>query len=250
MALLPQIAGFAVTLLILLALNRWITRQVQIIGYRLTGHEQVAVVVYFLLLLPGIVLHELSHALVALVLGLKVGKFSLGPRNKGRYIQLGSVQITSGGLLRDSLVGLAPFLSGTVILLLVSYRVFNVGALGAAWLAGGWHAIFAAVPGFWRVPDFWLWAYLIFTVSNAMTPSPADREPWRATAVFLVLALLVAWLAGLLAPAAQALAPEVAGAMPVLTLSFIFTLALDLAAAALLWLVEALILGAQHTVGR
>lgn len=250
MSLLPQILGFAVTLLALLALNRWITMQVQIIGYRLTGHEQVAVIVYYLLLLPGIVLHEVSHALVAVILGLKVGKFSLGPRAKGRYVQLGSVQVTSGGLLRDSLVGLAPFLSGTIVLLLVSYQVFNVGALGAAWLAAGWRGIFAAVPGLWRVPDFWLWAYLIFAVSNAMTPSPADREPWRMAILFLALALAIAWLVGALAPAAQALAPEVAGALPVLTLSFIFTLALDLAAAALLWLAEAFIVGAQRSAGR
>jgi hypothetical protein len=96
-----------------------------------------------------------------------------------------------------------------------------------------------------RVPDFWLWAYLIFAISNAMIPSPADREPWLMAGLFLLLALVVAWVAGALAPAAQALAPEVAGALPVLTLAFIFTLVLDLAAAAALLLADTLIAGAQ-----
>ena len=243
MSLLPQITGLAITLLVLLALSRWITSQVQLVGYHLTGHEQVAVFLYYLLLLPGIILHELCHAVVALLLGLKVGKFSLGPRTRGRFVQLGSVQVTSGGVLRDSLVGLAPFLGGTAVLLLVSYRVFDVGTLGQAWLTGGWNGVFASVPGIWRVPDFWLWAYMIFAVSNAMTPSPADREPWLIAVLYLLLALAVAWLIGALAPAAQALAPELAGALPALTLAFVFTLALDLAAAALLWLVGSVTIG-------
>lgn len=224
-------------------LNRWITRQVQIIGWRVTGHEQVTLIIYYLLMLPGIVLHELSHALMARLLGLKVGSFSLGPRNKGQYVQLGSVTVSSGGALRDSLVGLAPWLAGTTALLLISYGIFNVAALGQAWLAGGWRAVPAAVPGMWQVPDFWLWAYLIFTVSNAMTPSAADREPWLMAGLYLALALFVAYVAGALVPAAEALAPEVAGALPALTLAFLFTLGLDLAVGGLLLLIDRILAG-------
>ncbi len=189
-------------------------------------------------MLPGILLHELSHALMAKLLGLKVGSFSLGPRSKGQYVQLGSVMVSSGGALRDSLVGMAPWLAGTAALLAISYGIFNVAALGQAWLAGGWQAVLAAAPGIWEVPDFWLWAYLIFTVSNAMTPSAADREPWLMGALYLGLALAVAYVAGALVPAAEAIAPEVAGALPALTLAFLFTLVLDLAVAALLLLID------------
>ena len=45
----------------MLLLSRWINRQVQVIGLRLSGDMNVAIMVYYLLMFPGIVLHELSH---------------------------------------------------------------------------------------------------------------------------------------------------------------------------------------------
>ena len=76
---MPQLIYFALTLAALIWLGRWITRQVQVIGLRLTGSERVALLLYYLLLLPGIILHERA-SFVAVLLGLKVSQFSLGPR--------------------------------------------------------------------------------------------------------------------------------------------------------------------------
>ncbi len=245
MLLLPPIAGFAITVVLLSALSRWISQHVQIVGYRLSGDERVAVIIYYLLMLPGILLHELSHAVMASLLGLEVGKFSLGPRTQGRYVQLGSVTVTSGGVLRDSLVGLAPFISGTTVLLLIGYQVFNVGNLGQAWITGGWTGVLEAISEVWRVPDFWVWAYLIFVISNSMTPSPTDRQPWLLAGLYIGLALIAAYLLGLVSLAVDAVAREGAGALSALTLAFAFTLGLDLVAAAVLLVIEFLIAGLQ-----
>jgi hypothetical protein len=248
--LLPQLAVFALTLTVLSALNRWITRQVQIIGLRLTGNERVALLGYYLLLLPGIVLHELSHVAMARLLGLRVGKFSLGPRPRGRYVELGSVRVASGGPVRDSLVGLAPLLGGTAVLLLVGYLVFDVAALGQAWQSLGWAGVGAAVAAIARAPDFWLWAYVMFAASNAMTPSPSDRQPWRIAGIYLALALVITYLLGGLPVIANALAPQVVGALQLMTLALVFTLALDLLAAGLLWFIEFIILQFQSWTGK
>jgi len=102
------------------------------------------------------------------------------------------------------------------------------------------------VDGIWLVPDFWLWAYVVFAVSNAMTPSPADRQPWLIAGIYLGVALLLAYLLGGLAVLPQSLAPQVAGALQVLTLAFLFTLALDLVAAVALWVLEAAIIAWQE----
>ena len=248
--LFPQLVAFAVTLTALIALSQWITRQVQLIGLRLTGNERVALLGYYLLLLPGIVLHEVSHVLMAWLLGLKVGQFALGPKLQGRYVELGSVRVSSGGAVRDSLVGLAPFLGGTAVLLLVGYRVFDVATLGQAWHAGGWRAVMDTAGSVWQVPDFGIWAYVMFAASNAMTPSPADRQPWLTAGLYLALALAATYLLGGLPLLAGALAAHVAGALQLMTLAFIFSLALDLLAAALLWMVEAIIIEFQRIGAR
>jgi hypothetical protein len=36
-----------------------------------------------------------------------------------------------------------------------------------------------------HIPDFWLWLYLIFSVSNAMLPSTSDMDTVRPVLIFL-----------------------------------------------------------------
>ena len=74
--------------LALLFLMRWITKHVQGIGYLLTGDGQIALVLYFLLILPGVALHELSHALTAWILRVRVRRLSIGLQRKGRGQQI------------------------------------------------------------------------------------------------------------------------------------------------------------------
>jgi len=247
MSLPSQFLGLALTLALLLVLSRWITSQVQIVGLRLTGNERFALTVYFLLMLPGIALHELSHAAMAKLLGLKVGKVTLGLRPRGKSVELGSVTVSSGGALRDSLVGLAPLLSGSVVLLVLGSQVFGVAALGDAWAHGGWSGVLQHADDLSSVPDFWLWAYVVFVVSNAMTPSPADRRPWLIAGLYLALALGLAYLLVGLPVLPDALSAKVSGALQLLTLSFLFTLIVDFLAAVVLLLLEVLIIQVQRT---
>ena len=99
MSLLPQFLAFASTLALMMVLSRWINRQVQVIGLRLSGDINVAVMIYYLLMFPGIVLHELSHYLMARLLRMQVGSFALGPKKRRNAIELGSVTVASGGTL-------------------------------------------------------------------------------------------------------------------------------------------------------
>jgi len=246
MSLLAQTLAFTATLAGLVVLNRWITRQVQLLGLHLTGDERAAQMTYYLLMLPGILLHELSHVFMARLVGMKVGEFSLGPRPRNQTsIELGSVTVSRADVFRESLVGLAPFLCGTAVLVLVGYRVFDVGALGQAGSAAGAGGLLQALPELWQVPDFWLWAYGIFVVSNSMMPSPSDRQPWLLAGIYLAVALGGVYLLAGLPAMPEGLARWAAGVLQVLTLSFLFTLVLDLAVAAAMWIAEAVILALQ-----
>ena len=250
MPLLTQLAVFTVTLIVLVVISRWIAHQVQILGLRLTRDHQIAIMTYYLLLLPGILLHELCHLAMAKLLGLRIGKFTLWPRRSRGAVELGSVTITSGGVIRDSLVGLAPFLGGTVVLLLVGYAVFDVAALGRAWAVGGWRGVWSALDGIWLVADVWLWAYVIFVVSNAMVPSPADRQPWLVAGLYAAGALIAGYLLGGLPSIPENVTDQVAGVLQVLTLAFVFTLAIDLLFGLVLWIAELIVVEAQRGRGR
>ena len=91
---MPLVALVA-TLLPLLWVKRWITRHLQELSVRWVGDPDVALIVYFVVVLPGVVVHELSHWLMASLLGVRVRKLTIGPVRKGRSrrVSLGSIRV-------------------------------------------------------------------------------------------------------------------------------------------------------------
>ena len=252
MSLLSQSLAFILIVVALIHLGRWVTRGVQTIGWLLSGDENVVMVAYYLLMFPGILLHELSHFVIARVLGIKVTDFRLGPRKRknSNSIELGSVSVYSGGTIRDSLVGVAPFAAGTAVLLLVSYTVFDVGTLGSIWNAEGWSGFFRTVRTMPQTPDFWLWLYLIFTVSNAMMPSRADRKPWLLASLYAGGVLLIAWGLGAFSFFDASMRANIQDALQILTLAFLFTTIVNLVGGIILWVGATALLGLRQAQER
>ena len=233
----PLIALVA-TLLPLLWAKRLITRLFQELSLRWVGDPDVALVLYFVLVLPGVLIHELSHWLTARLLGVRVTRFSLGPARKGRSksVSLGSITIGKVDPVRASLIGLAPLLAGTAAILLVGYLVLGVGELAAGATGNGVAGALSALEQAVSVPDFWIWLYLIFAISNAMLPSPSDLATVRPVLIFLGIAALIL----LVAAGVPAIPPEVAVAVNTvagyLALAFAVTLAADLSFILATWL--------------
>ena len=113
----------ALTLPILLFLQRWIHRHLHGVAFLLTGNKNWAVVLYAIILFPGVLLHEFSHWLTATLLGVRTGSFSVLPRTKSDgSVQLGYVEYyktSSVGPIRESLIGSAPLVTGTAVILLI-----------------------------------------------------------------------------------------------------------------------------------
>ncbi|MCC7354294.1 MAG: hypothetical protein IT330_11095 [Anaerolineae bacterium] len=222
------LAWLIVTLLLLIVLSRWATRELGKLGYLLSGDGVATALLTFAILLPGIFLHELSHWLMAKALGLRTGKFRLWPEQRKKSLRLGYVEVEGGGMVRDSLVGLAPFLVGSGVLLYVGYRVFDLGGTGSVWQAGQTVQGLAHFLSGFDAPDAWLWLYLAFAVSNAMMPSESDRQPWAS--LFLFLGILVG--AALFFGVIPTLSPEttvwLARSFTTLTYTFAFAVVVDL----------------------
>ena len=217
----------AVTLALLLLVERWIHRHLQGVMLLLTGDSQVAVFLYALPLLPGIVLHESSHALAAILLGVRVGRMSIRPQLSGQRVQLGFVPVEKTDVVRASLIGLAPLLAASGVILLIGYRVFDAGGMGAALAAADWSSLVAGLQRALRAPDAWLWAYVIFAVSNTMLPSRADRQAWTPVLLFLLLIGVLIWVAGLWPAIVQGLAEPLATALRWLDTMCALTIAID-----------------------
>ncbi|MBI4732772.1 MAG: hypothetical protein HY781_11750 [Chloroflexi bacterium] len=209
------------TLVALALLQRLLHREIQAVFLILTRRPGVTQVLFALIFLPGVFLHELSHFLMAKLLRVRTGRFSLIPQAQpdGR-LRLGYVETASGGFLRDALIGVAPLVTGS---LFVAFAAINRMQLLPLWdfiRIADWGQFWAGLGAVPALPDFWLWFYLTFTVSSMMMPSASDRQAWLPVVLLAAGLVGLAILAGAGAWMLENLAPPVNEFLRALALIF------------------------------
>jgi hypothetical protein len=81
------------------------------------------------------------------------------------------------------------------VIVLIGNLVLGVGELAELMAGRGLDGILEGLAQVVRTPDFALWLYLIFAVSNAMLPSPSDMATVRPVLLFLGIATAVVVIA-------------------------------------------------------
>ncbi len=208
---MSQLAGlfwFVLMLVPLIILQRLLHREIQAVLLILTRDSRLTMGIFSLLFLPGVFLHELSHFVMAKILQVRTGKFSVLPQTlpDGR-LQLGCVETAHADVVRDSLIGAAPLIVGTLFVAYVAIYHLQMRVLWDAFRNGQFNLFWMGVRALPSVRDFYLWFYLAFAVSSTMMPSESDRHAWLelfiAVGVLIVIALLVGagpWILSNVAP--------------------------------------------------
>jgi hypothetical protein len=127
-----------------------------------------------IIFLPGVVVHELSHLLIATVLFVPVGDMEFSSRKDNDGLKLGSVKIAQTDPLRRSLIGFAPVFVGLMIIVGLVYFF----GLNISFLQKNFYIFIASIL---------VLIYLLFAISNTMFSSKADMKG----TIEVVLTLLV-----------------------------------------------------------
>lgn len=135
----------------------------------------------FFLLLPGILLHELSHILVAELLQVPTGHLSLKPSLENNHLKLGSAQISQTDPFRLTLIGSAPFLTGLVVLWLLISVGLNLN------LSHGLLPQIQSLIVSVTVYRLLITVYLIFAIANTMFSSPSDLQAAIVPIIFILI---------------------------------------------------------------
>ncbi len=231
----------------------WLGRHIQGLVLLLTNRTGPASTVYFYLLAPGVVLHEISHWLVARLLFVPTRDISLfrpqqseSGGKQGGPVTLGYVEIFKTDPVRQSLIGLAPLPVGILMLLLLAALLnFNTGVNTFAPKADSiWQSISllpSEIVASVQKPINFLWLYLVFTVSNGMLPSKPDRRPWLVGLILPGVIILALAVTGILPPLPLEWQQNLRLLMGNLTWIFAFAAAINLVLALLIFLLEWLV---------
>ena len=224
---LPTLFALTVSLLVLAFLSWQISLRTQLVTYYLTRSADMATVIIFLLFLPGVIVHELSHWISARALGLRTSRFRVWPQQHGDHIGLGGVSVERGGAWRDSIVGMAPLLTGTALIAWIGAQVFQSERLLVVLAQGRWLEGAGALVQAMGNADGLVWAYLLFAVGNSMMPSRSDRQPVKALLLYLLFAALIYVVVGLPIDPLNALLGWIVPAFQIVISALLFTIGVD-----------------------
>lgn len=173
---------FFAELISLFLLSKILTRRLSNLFYRITKSQKATIYLMAFLFFPGTVIHELSHVLMAGILFIPTGHIELWPKLEGNYVKLGSVAIAETDIFRRFLVGAAPFLLGTLLLLSMLFYAAQNNLFGNQW--------FVLLLG-----------YVAFEIGNTMFSSKKDMEGTLELLAALLFFGLVFYFLGVRIPA-------------------------------------------------
>jgi hypothetical protein len=208
---MTQLSGlfwFVLMLVPLILLQRLLHREIQAVFLILTRDATITMGIFSIIFLPGVFLHEASHFVMARILGVPTGRFSIFPRSlpDGR-LQLGYVETGKADIIRDSLIGAAPLIVGTFFVAMIAIYKLEMRVLWDVLRNGQLNLFWMGIRALPNVMDFYVWFYLVFAVSSTMMPSESDRHAWLemliSVAVLFGITLLLGagpWMLSNLAP--------------------------------------------------
>ncbi len=174
MTLSWAIAGFVFLIIVLSSLRTRLVYEISGTSLLLFGSTRPGLLIYSLFFLPGTIIHELSHWLVAEILQVRTGEIKIFPdlEKSGNRQMLGSVATSKTDPFRGFLIGIAPFLSGLGIILVLGRLLITE-----------WSSF-----SFWKIA---LIVYGIIVMGNSMMTSKEDRRTWPGIIVITILLYIV-----------------------------------------------------------
>ncbi|MCL4255005.1 MAG: hypothetical protein KJ043_14670, partial [Anaerolineae bacterium] len=152
-------------------LERWLHQHIFKVGWLVFKNFQNTTLIYYTFFLPGVILNQLVYWLVAGVLDVRADRtIRLPEKQEVAELKLNFIKLSKkASPAKVSIISLSPFLAGLLFILIAMNNIFHVNTAFADF-DGTLNSFFNGIGRITTVPDFWLWAYLLFTVANTMMP--------------------------------------------------------------------------------
>lgn len=191
------VISFIIIILLFFIVQKLLHREIQYILLIIFRNPTLVIALFSLLLLPGVVIHEVSHFISAILLRVQVTKFSIVPRSlKNGQLRMGYVETKRTDFIRDSLIGIAPLISGLLLVAYIANNHLGLKNINTTFITANFRSIVPILENFLTQNDLGIWLYLCFCISSTMIPSSADRQSWKNVFFGMTIIIIILVLFG------------------------------------------------------
>jgi len=220
-------------------METWLHRHIFKVGWLLTKSFETTTVLYYTFFLPGVFLNQFTMWLTAGVLDVRArGALVYPDKQEIGELRLNFVRINEKSPpLKVATIHVMPLIVGLLVVYFVESSVFNLREILQI-INDPQGGLFLGLQTLFTRPDFWLVAYLTFTIANTMMPQRGSLKGFAPVVWgFVALAALVI-IAGLGDDFGAALVNPLLSAMNGMSLLFGMVIVVDVVATAFLALIE------------
>lgn len=175
-------------------LEVWLHQHIFKVGWLVTKQYQTTTILYYAFFLPGILINQVIYWAAAGFLNVRAERSIVWPEKQEiGELKLSFVRIAKdAGPLRLAAIASAPLVAGMLAVWHIAVNVLAIPAKLNTVQNGLQGDLSANLAYLTSAPDFWLWLYLAFTISNTMMPNFALLRGWRV--IILAMGIIVAAL--------------------------------------------------------
>jgi hypothetical protein len=170
---------------VLRQLERWLHQHIFKVGWLITKNFYTTTILYYTFFLPGIFVYEFTYWITAGLLDVRAERsISMPEKQEIGELHLNFMKLAKrAGSAKSRLIALSPLLTGLALIWVISSAKFDFQSTLDLVSVGTLEAFGDAIRNLTSTTDFWLWAYLLFAISNTMFP---EKEAFKG----------VQWIAG------------------------------------------------------
>lgn len=195
--LLP-LATLLVLFWVLRAMEHWLYRHAFKVGWLITRRYDTTTVLFYTFFLPGVFVNQVTTWLAAGVFNVRAEReFQFPEKQEIGELKLNFVRLSKKAPpFKVALIYLMPLAVGLIVTWIIANNVYDLPGVIEVASANTENSLGLALERLLRVPDFWLWTYFVFTISNTMMPNRAALKGWLLPASVVAALTALILLAG------------------------------------------------------
>lgn len=211
-------------------------------GWLVTKSYETTTTLYYTFFLPGVFLHEFIYWLAAGMLNVRAERSIAYPEKQEiGELKLNFVRLSKkASPFKVAIINSIPPIVGLAVIWIIAVNIFDVGAALETMSGGQLDDIGIAIGDIVATADFWLWTYLVFTISNTMLPSE-QQGIFQGLRPIILIGLIITGvivIAGFGDEFASALIDPIVNGLNGLSLLFVVIMSVNVVGLAILSLIE------------